>query len=162
MLPDLLIDNLKIVFCGTAVGDKSALKQAYYAGVGNKFYKILHKAGLTPQVLNPYEYRNLLEYKIGLTDLVKCKSGMDYTLSKEHFDNASFRLKIENYKPALICFNGKNAAQEFLGHTVSYGIQSERINETRIFVAPSTSGAAGGFWDENCWFELKKIMDLLP
>lgn len=48
MLPDLLINDLKIVFCGTAVGNKSFLRRAYYAGSGNKFYKILYRIGLTP------------------------------------------------------------------------------------------------------------------
>jgi len=38
ILPDLLASNLKIVFCGSAAGTKSAENKAYYAGPGNRFY----------------------------------------------------------------------------------------------------------------------------
>ena len=41
ILPDLLKDNLKIVFCGTAAGNKSAERKAYYAVAGNLFYPAL-------------------------------------------------------------------------------------------------------------------------
>ena len=42
-LPDILQPNLKVVFCGTAAGDASAKKRAYYAGPGNRFWKTLHE-----------------------------------------------------------------------------------------------------------------------
>lgn len=86
---------------------------------------------------------------------------MDHTVSKEHFDINSFRIKIKNYKPLIICFNGKNAAQEFIGHSVSYGLQNETVEKTKLFVVPSTSGAANRYWDEDYWFELKKLSDLI-
>ncbi|MCX6741231.1 MAG: mismatch-specific DNA-glycosylase, partial [Candidatus Parcubacteria bacterium] len=37
ILPDVLEKGLRIVFCGTAVGDRSAKRRCYYAGRGNKF-----------------------------------------------------------------------------------------------------------------------------
>ena len=40
ILKDLLQPNLDIVFCGTAAGEVSARKAAYYAGPGNQFYPI--------------------------------------------------------------------------------------------------------------------------
>ncbi len=44
MLKDVLTENLDVVFCGTAKGKASATLGFYYAGPGNKFYGILHKA----------------------------------------------------------------------------------------------------------------------
>ena len=41
ILPDLLDYNLDIVFCGMAASKKSKKVKAYYAGPGNKFWKIL-------------------------------------------------------------------------------------------------------------------------
>jgi TDG/mug DNA glycosylase family protein len=38
VLPDVLKPGLKVVFCGTAVGNKSARASAYYAGRGNQFW----------------------------------------------------------------------------------------------------------------------------
>ena len=34
---------------------------------------------------------------------------------------------------------------------VSYGYQDKRAGDSKIFIAPSTSGAANGFWDLNIW-----------
>ncbi|MGQ0662670.1 MAG: hypothetical protein ACT4P2_03585 [Pseudomonadota bacterium] len=42
----------------------------------------------------------------------------------------------------------------FLGRPVDYGRQPETIGPTAIFVLPSTSGAARGFWDERVWRNL--------
>jgi len=47
--------------------------------------------------------------------------------------------------------NGKRAAQEFCdAKTLAYGEQ-ERIGKTALYVAPSKSGAANGFWDLSYW-----------
>lgn len=162
MLPDLLSNDLKLVICGTAAGTKSTIKQAYYAGPGNKFYKILFKAGLTSSLLNPSEYPKLLDYGIGLTDLVKCQSGMDHTLNKVNFDVLGFKAKIDKYEPVLVCFNGKESARVFMGlpstSKIFYGLQEAFIGRSRLYVAPSTSGAANGHWDESYWLELKNLL----
>ena len=48
VLPDLLIPNLNVVFSGTAVATPSAERGHYYAGPGNKFWKL---AGEPPEVV---------------------------------------------------------------------------------------------------------------
>ena len=162
VLHDLLQPNLDIVFCGTAVGNKSADTKAYYAGSGNKFYSILHKTGLTPVQLKPHKYQKLLQYNIGLTDMVKHTSGNDNVLKQNDFDVADFNNKILKYQPKIVCFNGKTAAAVFIYNNKSktshipYGWLKTKIGQTRLFVAPSTSGSANAFWDENYWFKLKK------
>lgn len=158
MLPDVLRNNLKIVFCGTAAGDRSARLQMYYAGPGNKFWKVLHEVGLTPRVLAPSEYVDLPQYSLGLTDLVKDASGVDDSIDFTNEGTETLRDKIIRLQPRVLCFNGKRAAQEFLSRSVSYGVQPEQIGTTRIFVAPSTSGAANGFWNIEWWRELAKLV----
>jgi len=161
MLPDLLQPNLKIVFCGTAAGSVSANRQEYYAGPGNKFYPILFKTGLTDRRLNPSEYELLLNYDIGLTDVVKNQSGNDDVLKKESFDVRGFINKMVKYEPDFVAFNGKKSASYVLGHNgrttkVEYGEQNATIGSSKLIVLPSTSGAASGFWNEKYWFELAK------
>jgi len=162
ILQDLLEQNLDIVFCGTAVGNTSAQTKAYYAGKGNKFYAILHRIGLTPKQLTPNTYKELLQYKIGLTDLVKQTSGNDNVLKNTDFDVAGFNNKILKYQPKIVCFNGKTAAAVFIYNNKSktshipYGWLKTKIGQTRLFVAPSTSGSANAFWNENYWFKLEK------
>ncbi|MCH9023945.1 MAG: mismatch-specific DNA-glycosylase [candidate division Zixibacteria bacterium] len=157
MLPDVLEENLNIVFCGTAAGDKSALLKLYYAGQGNKFWSTLYKTGLTPTQLAPTNYSKLLEFGIGLTDLEKNTSGMDHKILFTDQGITTLREKIEKYQPRILCFNGKRAAEEFLFREVDYGLQPETIAQTKLFVAPSTSGAANRFWNEELWHELKDI-----
>jgi TDG/mug DNA glycosylase family protein len=120
MLPDVLHNDLKIVFCGTAAGDTSARLQMYYAGPGNKFWKVLHEVGLTPRVLVPKEFVDLPQYGLGLTDLVKDASGMDNNIDFTNKGTEILRDKIIRFRPRVLCFNGKRAAQEFLSRSVSY------------------------------------------
>jgi TDG/mug DNA glycosylase family protein len=65
-----------------------------------------------------------------------------------------FAKKIERYAPRLLAFHGKRAASLALkvpGPTLGYGRQDRTIGETALFVLPSTSGAASGFWDARHW-----------
>lgn len=153
MLQDILASNMRIVFCGTAVGDKSADSRAYYADPTNKFWKILNKVGLTPKKLSPTEYQSLSLYGLGLTDLVKTKHGTDNKLDSLDFDIEGLMAKLKEFKPQILCFNGKNSAKIYLSRKdIYYGFQPEKIGITRIFVAPSTSGNASRFWDDKWWF----------
>jgi double-stranded uracil-DNA glycosylase len=155
ILPDVLAPNLKVVFCGTAAGTKSAQVGAYYAGRGNKFWRILHETGLTPRLLAPQEFRTLPQYGLGLTDLVKHTFGSDLSLQKSDFDVAGFRERILSAAPRIVAFNSKEAAKAYYGRkTVSYGLQPDKLGDTAIFVLPSTSGAANGVWDATHWHEL--------
>ena len=157
MLPDLLRPNLKLVVCGTAAGRRSAQLQQYYAGHGNKFWRTLYEVGLTSTQLSPREYERLLEVDIGLTDLVKGKSGMDDDLAARDFGSNRLVKIVNEYTPKVVCFNGKRAAEEFLLRGVDYGLQHEAVGLTRFFVAPSTSSAANAYWDIIWW---RKLADL--
>jgi len=153
MLPDVLDPGLKVVFCGTAVGDKSHEVAAYYANPRNKFWKVLHATGFTPLLLSPNDYPILPKYGLGLTDLVKTRHGNDNTLTDGDFDIDGFNKRIFVHKPKAIAFNGKTAAIKFLRKPVNYGRQTELIGSTVIFVLPSTSGLASRYWDEHFWHE---------
>ena len=152
VLPDVLGPGLGIVFCGSAAGAASARAGAYYAGPGNRFWPTLCRVGLTPRLLAPAEFRTVLEYGIGLTDLCKTESGADAGLSREADDSAALAAKIARYRPAVLAFNGKRAARVFLDAAgIDYGEQTRRIGGTAIHVLPSTSGAARRWWDEAFW-----------
>ncbi len=152
ILPDLLDYNLNIVFCGMAASKKSRQVNAYYAGPGNKFWKTLYNIRLTTKELKPKEFKQLITYKIGLTDICKTDFGNDNELDSTKFDVNGCNLKILQYKPRIICFNGKNPAKVYLNKKkVEYGIQIEKIGDSEVFILPSTSGAASGYWDINKW-----------
>jgi TDG/mug DNA glycosylase family protein len=153
VLHDLLTPSLQIVLCGTAASNLSAKASAYYANPQNKFWRILHETGLTPERLQPHRFRDLLRYRIGLTDLVKTQSGMDHQVRSGFDAGAKARLRgsILKYQPKFLAFTSKTAGENFLGGKRAYGEQSEMLAETRIWILPSTSGAASGAWRPEIW-----------
>lgn len=155
VLQDLLQDSLRVVLCGTAASSVSAAAGAYYANKQNKFWKILYEVNLIPEPLQAHQYRNLLRHGIGLTDLVKTHFGMDNQIPLSKLDDSRARLSasIAAFRPAFLAFTSKTAGQKFLGGKRDYGEQSERIGETRVWILPSTSGAANGSWRPEIWHQ---------
>jgi TDG/mug DNA glycosylase family protein len=159
VLRDVLCPGLALVVCGSAAGRRSAELGQYYAGPGNKFWRTLAETGLTPVRLAPQDARRLPRFGIGLTDVAKGQAGGDHEIDFARSQPAAVRAKVARLAPAILCFNGKRAAQVFLGRRrVAYGFQRERIGDTRIFVAPSTSGAASGAWDVSHWRRLARSL----
>ena len=160
-LPDLLGHNLRLVICGTAAGHRSAARKAYYAGSGNRFWKILAATKLTPRELEPEEFGSVSDHGIGLTDLAKRVSGPDSGITKSEWDIQGLKGRLRKYSPKVVCFNGKKAAKEFFGtKNIAFGIQQECRDLPGIvfFVAPSTSGAARRYWDERLWHDLVTLV----
>jgi TDG/mug DNA glycosylase family protein len=156
VLPDMLQHSLHVVLCGTAVGSASAAAGAYYAHKQNKFWRILYETGLTPELLQPRQYRELLRHRIGLTDFVKTHSGMDHQIPLSQLTGdarARLSASIVKYRPAFLAFTSKTAGQRFLGGQRDYGEQTERIADTRVWILPSTSGAANGSWRPEIWHQ---------
>jgi TDG/mug DNA glycosylase family protein len=157
-LEDVLTTGLDLVICGSAASSVSAERGQYYAGPGNRFWTNLRDVGLTDRLLDPSEYRSLLGYGIGLTDVVKDQSGMDSAIDFDGW-GALLRGRLEPYSPAYLCFNGKRAASEAIGEKrIRYGLHATSFGSTRLFVAPSTSAAARRWWDGGIWRELAELV----
>ena len=154
ILPDILSPDLKVIFCGSAAGRRSAEAGAYYAGPGNRFWPMAYRMGLTPVLFEAQRYRDVLACGIGLTDLAKRKSGADAQIADSAYDPPRLRQAVKSLAPSALAFNGKRPAQLFFGGQVQYGLQPDACGTTRIYVLPSTSGAARRFWDEEPWMEL--------
>jgi TDG/mug DNA glycosylase family protein len=157
MLPDVLQMKLSLVFCGTAAGTVSAQRGAYYAHPHNKFWKTLHSVGLTPRLLAPFEFEQLPEWGIGLTDIAKTVCGMDKELpagSLGEIACAALRERIQKYQPGILAFTSLTAGRRFLGHQALFGEQPDRVGRTRIWVLPSPSPTAQWNWDEKWWWKL--------
>ena len=151
ILPDLLLPGLKLVFCGTAAGRRSAREGAYYAHPGNLFWRALQAVQLTPRLFAPTEFPLLPALGIGLTDLAKHHMGNDDELPRDAFDVAALRERIEHHAPRVLAFTSKAAARAALGQNAVYGLQAERFGKTQLFVLPSPSGQARWHWDLGWW-----------
>lgn len=151
LLPDVFKKNLKIIFCGMAAGELSVKVGGYYAKLGNRFWDVLYELKFTEKRIRSCEYRDVLRYNIGLTDLVKNQSGVDRNINPKKSDIKILKQKIYQWKPNILAFNGKNPAQKFLDirkKRISWGKQTDKIGNTEIWVLPSTSGL-NGKWNTN-------------
>ena len=155
VLPDVLQTDLIIVFCGTAASASSAQMRAYYANPTNAFWQTLYEVGFTPHRMKAKAFRSLVDYRLGLTDVAKKVSGNDRDLSDDDFDGIRLTQKIESYQPHILAFTSKRAYRAWQGisssKAVAYGWQDKRIGKTKLFVLPSPSGAARGYWDISIW-----------
>jgi len=164
VLPDRLRPGLKLVFCGTAAGRQSALRQAYYAHGQNKFWKTLYEVGLTPNLFPPHDYEKLWELGIGLTDIAKYAYGMDHQLPKDALGPkavAALEARIRKVKPAILAFTSLNGGRKVMGANAVAGEQLEGIGITRVFVLPSPSPLAANHWDIKPWRDLARAVQKL-
>ncbi|MDO9099136.1 MAG: mismatch-specific DNA-glycosylase [Caldisericota bacterium] len=162
LIPDVLVPGLAVVFCGSALGDYSWRRLAYYANPGNRFWQTLAEVGFTPRCLAPEEYPSVRCYGIGLTDLVKTEHGQDQRIFDGHVDldltRSALRTKIGDCKPRVLAFTSKTVGARFLGRPVHTGRQRECIGTTVLWVLPSTSGLARRFFDIEPWRQLAALV----
>jgi mismatch-specific thymine-DNA glycosylase len=147
-LPDYLQSDLNLVFVGFNPGERSAAVGHYYAGRGNLFWPLLYEAGLLPEALTYAEDYRIVEFGIGLTDLVKrpSRSSADLSLAEARAGAVTLTDKLLTYAPRVVCFNGKGVYMWYSGRpTVTLGPQDNTIGLARVFVVPSTSGRNGRF-----------------
>lgn len=145
-LPSVLGDDLDVLFCGTAVGATSAERGHYYAGRGNRFWRLLHESGLTPTLLEPGQDTTLPACGIGLTDLAP---GITQSHDRGlRYDIAALTNTIERVRPQWLAFTsltGGRAAARALGMPVPHlGEQPWRLGSAGVWVLPSPSGANNG------------------
>ncbi|KAH0581622.1 hypothetical protein H2248_011324 [Termitomyces sp. 'cryptogamus'] len=115
-LPDILSENLDIIFCGINPGGKSAEIGHHYGHHSNHFWDCLYQAGFTPDKLFPEEDHTLPErFSIGLTNLVERPTAEQNELSSEEQAASvpTLLAKVTRYRPRILCFLGLNIARVF-------------------------------------------------
>jgi TDG/mug DNA glycosylase family protein len=160
ILPDRLAADLRLWFVGTAAGPMSAARGAYYAHPGNRFWRALHEAGVTPRLFSPHEFPLLLEMGVGLTDFCKTDWGVDAQIAREAFDVEGFRRKVKRLKPGALAFTSKTAAGLWLGRStgrITTGRQETKEGPV-VFVLPSPSGLATSYWSLAPWREAAEFL----
>lgn len=145
-LPDYLRHGMKLVIVGCNPSERSARVGHYYAGRGNQFWPLLYDGGIIPEPLEHAEDKRVIEFGIGLTDLVKRPTRGIEEIERQEFAEGRVLLarKLEEMAPRLIAFNGKLVYERFAGRTCKLGLQAERLYGARVFVLPSTSAQNAG------------------
>jgi mismatch-specific thymine-DNA glycosylase len=145
-LPDYLRKGMKMILVGANPGDRSARVGHYYAGRGNQFWPLLYDSGVIPEMLGYEDDRRMLEFGIGLTDLVKRPTRGIEEIERQEFAEGRVLLarKLEEMKPRIVAFNGKMVYEKFAGRPCKLGLQKDLLYGAQVFVLPSTSGQNAG------------------
>ncbi|MEA9356256.1 G/U mismatch-specific DNA glycosylase [Bacteriovorax sp. PP10] len=147
-LPDLIQPKLKIVFCGLNPGLGSAKKGHHFMNKSNRFWKVLHLAGFTDQILEAKNDIDLLNYGYGITSAVSRATKKASDLSKGEFQKEAKILekKILKNRPVFIAFLGKAAYVEISGkREIDWGLQDEEFGGAKVWVLPNPSGLNRNF-----------------
>ena len=120
----------------------------HYANPGNRFYHLLHDAGLTPRRFAPSECRTLPGLGIGLADVLHQWSPRADDLPAATYRAAlpAFRARITRAAPRAVLLNGIGIYRLLFGRAPSrLGRDPDaRLGRAVVFVAPSSSGLANG------------------
>ena len=120
----------------------------HFEGRGNRFWRVMHLAGFTPELIRPEDDHTVLQYGCGLTTVVPRATAQAADLSRSEIELAgdAFRRKIEQYAPRHIVFLGKMALSAISGtRNIDWGPQTEPFGGAHAWVVPNPSGLNRAF-----------------
>lgn len=144
----MLEPGLDVVFVGYNPSRLAWRTGHHYANPGNRFYHLLHDAGLTPRRFAPAECRDLPGLGIGLADLLHEWSPRADDVPRATYLAAlpALRVRLARAAPRAVMLNGIgiyrllfDRAPPRLGRD-----PDARLGRAVVFVAPSSSGLANG------------------
>ena len=142
-LPDLLAPGLRVLVCGINPSLYSAAAGCHFARPGNRFWRALDAAGLTPRLLAPSEGAELLALGIGITNLVERATARADELSSEEIRAgvAPLLAKVRRLKPRTVAVLGIGAYRTAFDRPgAEMGPQPDPFGSARLWVLPNPSG----------------------
>jgi len=156
-LPDLLRDQLDLVFIGINPSLYSVAQGHYFARNTNRFWPAFSRSVLSEPArralgvdrLEPSHDAALLAHGIGFTDVVKRPTARADELSAGEFETGVRDLvtKLETFQPRIACFHGMMGYRPFIRvyapeqPTPALGQQNISLGRTILFVIPNPSPA---------------------
>jgi double-stranded uracil-DNA glycosylase len=158
-LTDRIAPELDALFVGINPGVRSAETGHHFAGPSNRFWKLLWDARLVPEPIAFADDARLLEWGLGITNLVARPSpGIDDLRPSEYTDGwRTLDRKIRRYRPKLVALVGVTLYRAILPHLVedhdrpprgaklTLGLKPQTIHGARLFVLPNPSGRNANF-----------------
>jgi len=172
-LPDLLAQNLSVLFVGINPSTFSVSRGHYFARPGNRFWPCFSRSILSAAVrhalgvaaLQPEHDTALPAHGFGFTDVVKRPTPRASDLDPGEFTPgvADLVRKLERYRPRIACFHGvtgyrhvhRICARDTATARHVLGRQSLRIGRTTLYLVPSPSAANAHFTpaDQTQWYD---------
>lgn len=146
VLPDYVQSGLRVLFVGINPGLRSAAIGHHFAGHSNRFWKLLFESKLVSEPLRPEEDSRLLEWGLGLTNIVRrATPGID-TLTADEYAAGRNRLitVVRRHQPRLVALLGVTIYRYLFPsqdrRPMSLGLQAQTLAGTQVFVLPNPSG----------------------
>ncbi|WP_120314006.1 mismatch-specific DNA-glycosylase [Mycobacterium alsense] len=148
-LPDLISDEVRLLFVGINPGLRTAAVQAHFAPRGNRFWPALHRAGITDRLIDassgfaPADRNYLLRRGIGITNLVERATANADELTADELVEGGRRLHrtIRRLSPRVVAVLGITAYRLAFGERrAQAGKQVSPYPATELWVVPNPSG----------------------
>ena len=140
---DVIAPNLDVLFCGINPGLLSALTGHHFARPGNRFWPALHRSGFTPRQLAPAEQDLLLNWGLGITNVVARATAGAAELRPEEYRTGGelLRAKVAEFRPRWLAVVGIGAYRvAFDAPKAVPGRQELTVGDTGLWVLPNPSG----------------------
>ena len=142
-VPDVIAPGLRLLFVGINPGLYSGAVGHHFARPGNRFWKVLHAAGITGRVLSPFEEHELLDHGVGITNLVERATATANKLADAELRSGADRLarKVRRHRPGMVAFLGLTSYRTaFARRHAVIGPQEDDVGGARAWLLPNPSG----------------------
>ncbi len=140
---DVIAPGLKVLFVGINPSLYTAAVGHHFARPGNRFWGVLHRAGMTDRKLSPADERRLLALGFGITNFVSRATAKAAELKRQEVFDGTRRLraKVRRYGPECIAILGIETYRlAFNQPRAGIGLQPVLLGESAVWVLPNPSG----------------------
>jgi TDG/mug DNA glycosylase family protein len=149
-LRDRISPGVDVLFVGINPGVRSALTGHHFAGLSNRFWKLLYESRLVPERIAFQDDDRLPEWGFGITNIIaRATPGIDTLLPHEYVGGRKRLLaKIRKFRPRVVALVGVTVFRAIFPDRkgrVATGLQAQTLGDSVVFVLPNTSGRNANF-----------------
>ena len=147
-VPDLVGDDVRLVFVGINPGLWTAASQTHFAHPSNRFYPALRRAGVITRDIpatgmDDDDRAHLLDRGIAITNIVARATARASDLSTAELRAGARELvaRLQSWRPVVVAVAGVTAYRTAFGRPrATTGPQPDRLGGARLWVVPNPSG----------------------
>lgn len=148
IVPDVVAPHLQVLFVGVNPGIRSGDTHHHFAHPSSRLWTALYRSGFTSQLIRPAGERALLDYGIGLTNLVDrpTRAADELTVAELRSGGAQLWRKACRYRPDWVAILGVVAYRiAFDEPNAVVGLQRRTLCSSRVWVLPGPTGRNAHF-----------------
>jgi TDG/mug DNA glycosylase family protein len=135
---------MRVLFVGINPGMRSAAVGHHFAGPSNRFWRLLHEAGLVPRPVTWADDDLMPEWGFGITNLVERPTPgvQDLSLAELRAGRRTLETKVRRWRPRIVALVGVTVYRAVfnLRGSVTPGATDVTLSGARVFVLPNPSG----------------------